>query len=71
MVVGKRYRLGTAALSVDPQKQTAVLIPQGEIVEIDIARDKRRRMVNVIWNGQTLLLFIRDIEDRCEEVTER
>lgn len=71
MIKGKLYRLRTPMLSVDPDKETTVLIPQGEIIQIDKVRHLHRRSVDVLWNGRILLLFMADIEDRCDEVAER
>lgn len=71
MIEGSRYRLRTSMLSVDPEMEATVLIPGGELIQIDKIRDAHKRMVDVLWNGQTLSLFMVDIEDRCDEVTER
>jgi hypothetical protein len=65
----KRYRLKLPILSVDPEQATTVLIPEGEVIEID-GRRKHRRMTDIVWNGRILRLFRRDLRDRCEEVSE-
>jgi hypothetical protein len=71
MIQGSRYRLRTSMLSVDPENETTIIIPEGQIIQIEKLRDPYRRMVEVLWNGQTLLLFMVDIDDRCDEVIER
>ncbi len=64
----KRYRLKTAILSVDPNRETTLLIPEGEIIEIDSPPYKHRQMADILWRGKILLLFYQDIKERCEEV---
>ena len=51
----KLYRLNRPTLSVDTKTLETVTIPQGELVAVGDEREDR--MVNVTWNGRTLMMF--------------
>lgn len=65
----KPYRLKIEAPATDPVRRMPVWIPAGETIQISTFRPSHRRMVEILWNGQTLLMFIADIERWCEEVS--
>jgi hypothetical protein len=55
----KLYRLNRPTLSVDTKTLETVTIPQGELVAVGDEREDR--MVNVTWNGRTLMMFRQDV----------
>jgi hypothetical protein len=69
---GRRYRLRSATISVSLQKPTTVLIPKGAVVQVVKSRLEapKSRMAEIRWEGQTLLLFVEDIQNRSDEVPE-
>jgi hypothetical protein len=68
---GKPYRLRIETASIDPYRRSRIQIPAGEVIQISTFRPKHRRLVDIVWNGLTLAMFIEDIERCCEEVAEQ
>jgi hypothetical protein len=72
VLTGKRFRLKvpTIGLALVDDKRIAVPIPAGSIVVVTGGpRPNDMRMVDVLWEGQTLTMFAEDVEKRGEEVT--
>jgi hypothetical protein len=67
---GQRYRLRSATLSVSLQRPATVLIPKGAVVQVvkSHLEAPKSRMAEIRWEGQTLLLFAEDIQNRSDEV---
>jgi hypothetical protein len=65
---GKLYRVVIKVPSVDPHRQSLAWIPEGETIEISSFRPTHRRMVDLLWKGKMLVMFIEDIGRCCEEV---
>jgi hypothetical protein len=69
---GRRYRLRSPTISVSIQKPATVFIPKGAVVQVvrSHLEAPKERMAEIRWEGQTLLLFVEDIQDRSDEVPE-
>ena len=64
---GQRYRLQTATLAiatVDGQHQPAT-VPAGAIVKLVDGPLDGNRLVDVAWDGKTVMMFTTDIRERC------
>jgi hypothetical protein len=74
MPTGKRFRLRTAIVALDTSggKRIAVTVPIGGIIEVaEAPRPKNGWMLVVRWNEKALRMFVEDVRDRGEEITER
>lgn len=76
MLTGKKYRIKTPTLGLtDPtdgdSQRRVVTVPANSVVRILsgplVPED---RMVDVLFDGQQLAMFVRDLRDRGEEVQE-
>jgi len=72
MRAGTRFRLSTSTLTVGstPRGRVAVTIPAGEIVKVAAEPHAEDCMVNVLYNGRLLSMFVVDLESRGEELPE-
>jgi hypothetical protein len=74
MLTGKRFRLKEATLAIDSngERKIAITVPVGEIVEVIRGpRPDDKRMLDVRWNGRTLVMFAEDVENRGEKIPDR
>jgi hypothetical protein len=72
LLTGKRFRLkfATLGLTLIDGRRVAVNIPAESIVEVTGGpRPNDRRMVDVLWEGQALVMFAEDVQERGQEVT--
>jgi len=72
MLSGKRFRLNKETIAVDSSKgtKTAIQIPQDAIIQIvNGPTQADSRMVEVLWDGHPLIMFVEDIQQRGEDVT--
>jgi hypothetical protein len=72
VLTGKRLRLKvpTIALALIDHKRVAVRIPPDSILTVSSgSRPQDMRMVDVLWEGQTLAMFAEDVQKRGEEIT--
>ena len=62
-----RLNSPTIALFFEEGRQVARTIPQGAVVRApqDLAADK---LIEVVWEGQTILMFAQDIRARGERL---
>ena len=72
MLRGRIYRLSSEILAIETVdgKRTAVALPVGAVLRVvsgPSANDTR--MVDVEWNERRLVMFLRDLHDRCEDVS--
>lgn len=73
MLTGKRFRLKTTALAIDARgdKRIAMFLPAGEIIEvISDSRLEGSPMVDIRWNHRVLIMFVTDIKEYGQEITE-
>jgi hypothetical protein len=70
MQPGESYRLKseTLGISTTDRSRTAVIIPKDSIVTIVAGPFEGERLVDVIWNGKTIMLFAQDLRERGELV---
>jgi len=73
MFTGKRFRLKTPTVGVEKtaESQIAVTIPAGVTIEIAHGPSPNNPMVDVVWEGRRMIMFVQDIQERGEEVTSR
>ena len=70
---GERFRVVTSLLGVDYTYQhgVTVIIPEYAIVQVVSGpRLDNTRMVDVLWEGRLLTMFVQDILGRCQRVSE-
>jgi hypothetical protein len=67
---GKRYRLKTPTLTVLDQDghRLPVMVPANSIVQVTAGRLDGNRLVDVEWEGKTLMMFTIDLRERGELV---
>ena len=72
MLTGKRFRINSRTLvlvqSATGQHAT-VTIPAGEVVKV-VSDPDSRFMLDVLWDGRVVGMFLADLEARGEEVAE-
>lgn len=64
------FRLREALVAVPPPSDhglSIITIPHNSIVEI-VGEPERSGLVEVLWNGKHIAVFLQDIEARCESV---
>jgi len=73
MLTGKRFTLRkeTLALQVAEGKRTAVHIPSGATIKVVSGPKNDDGIVDVLWEGRTIAMFLVDVEARGTEVTDR
>ena len=70
---GAKFRIVTALIGVDytGEHGVAVIIPANAIIEVlSGPRLDNTRMVDVLWEGRPLSMFVQDILGRCQRVSE-
>jgi hypothetical protein len=70
---GERFRIVTALIGVDytGDRGVTVIIPADAIIEVVSGpRLDNTRMVDVLWEGIPLSMFVQDILGRCQRVSE-
>jgi hypothetical protein len=73
MLSGKRFRLKeeTIAIKTIGGKRVAIQVPAGSVVTVKSGpRPDDTRMVDVYWDGGTVVMFADDIQKRGEQVAE-
>jgi hypothetical protein len=71
VLTGKRFRLNAPTLGIllGDGERIAVQLPKDAIVEVTSGpRPDDQRMVDVVWEGKALAMFVQDIRDRGEQV---
>ena len=66
---GDRYRLRSSLLAIhsdDNQRRTTIGLPEGCIVEVLLEGIDDNRLVDVIWEGKTIMMFTIDLRNRCD-----
>jgi len=66
-MVGK-YRLQKPLLAIFPTTRLGRAIPAETVVEIPQASASRDPMVEIVWEGKPMLMFVRDLKCHGEEV---
>ena len=74
MLTGKRFRLKTDTMGIGTvdDKRVAVTVPSGAMIEVTGGpRPNDMRMVDVRSGGRELVMFLEDVQNRGEAVTEK
>ena len=66
-MVGK-LRLKKVTLAVVNATRIAVAVPAGAIIEIPVAPLEGNRTVDVLWDGQCMMMFVQDLRERSEKI---
>jgi hypothetical protein len=67
MLTGKRFKLKTPTVAVDGNR-VAVTIPAAHIVEVISGPSDSDQTINVLWNGQAVVMFGIDLRQRGEDI---
>jgi hypothetical protein len=72
MLAGKQFRLerATLALSNATGKERAVTIPAGDVVKVVAEPSTKKNMLDLLWNGQVVEMFMVDFEGRATELSD-
>jgi hypothetical protein len=70
MLTGKKFRLTSATIGVvaTSEEKTVVRIPRGAAVQVLSGPIGNDRMLDVLYEGQTLMMFVDDIVHGAEEI---
>jgi hypothetical protein len=74
VLTGKKFRLNRATIAIETtgEDRQVVMVPIGAVVLVlSGPRPDDKRMIDVRWHDQTLVMFADDIQCRGEEVTEQ
>ena len=64
-----QFRLLKPTLGIFTATRLGTAIPEGSIIEIPAAPLQNDRLVDVIWNGNAMLMFVQDLQRRTEIVS--
>ena len=70
MLKDRQFKLKTATigiLSVDGH-QTLVTVPTGAIIDV-VSDTYNDSLVDVLWEGKHLMMFVQDVAERGDEIT--
>ena len=73
MLTGRCFKLGnpTLALALIDGKRVAITVPAGSILMVESGpTSETDRLVDVVWNGQTVAMFSYDLTMRGIEIKE-
>jgi hypothetical protein len=68
----RRYRIQspTIALFVEEGRHVAHTVPAGAIVAIDSEAYSDNKLVDVVWEEKTVMMFAQDVRSRGEKIEE-
>jgi len=68
LIPGKRYRLNTPTLAIanEDGQHHPVTVPRGAVVKVVDGPLDGNRLVDVRWEGKTVMMFTTDIRERCQ-----
>jgi hypothetical protein len=69
-MIGQRFRMKSPTLAIMTQDtaKIPIMIPKGAEVEVIDGPLNGNRLVDVRWDGKTVMVFTNDIRDRGERV---
>jgi hypothetical protein len=70
MLPGEKFKLDRPAIGLAAKRRRQVLIPEESIIKIVSVPTDHRGMVDVLWDGQRLTMFVLDVGAPGTEVTE-
>jgi len=64
---GQRYRLNSPTLAIIQHdgQNSPTTIPNGAVVKVVNGPLDGNRLVDVMWEGKTVMMFTTDIRERC------
>ena len=67
---GQRYRLNTPTLAIIKQdgQNHPTTVPLGAVVKVIDGLLDGNHLVDVRWDGKTVMMFTTDIRERCEQL---
>ena len=70
MLIGKTFTLGksTLSLAVMNGRRTAISIPVGATVSVVSEPNNGDGIVDVLWEGRTIAMFLVDLQSRGTEI---
>ena len=68
MLTGKKFRLTSATIGVMAEQRTVVRIPRDAAVLVLSGPVENDRTLDVLYEGQTLIMFVDDIVHGTEEI---
>lgn len=73
MLTGKRFRMQTPTLAIDTVqgKRVAVHVDVGAVVKVVSGPTPGDRMLDVLMDGRVLTMFVLDVSERGEEISEK
>jgi hypothetical protein len=73
MLSGKRFTLARATLSIQMvgDKRAAVEIPAGAIIKVVSGPQNGDGILDVLWDGQLVSMFLVDVEARGTEIPDK
>lgn len=74
MLTGKKFRLNreTVAIGSIGEDRQVVMVPVGALITVlSGPRPDDKRMLDIIWNDQPLVMFAEDLQRRSAEVREQ
>jgi hypothetical protein len=69
--MAEKFRISKPTLAVLAATRLAVVVPAGEVIEIPSDAPAGNRMVDVVWNGAAAMMFVQDLRERTENVSNR
>ena len=73
MLTGKQFQLKAPALALDSigGKRVTVTVPEGTTIKIVAGPHGSDRMVDVLWQGQTVIMFALDVREYGIEIADQ
>jgi hypothetical protein len=62
MLPGKKFKLDTPTIGLAANRRRQVLIPADSIVEIVSIPTEYKKMVDAMWDGHPLVMFVHDVD---------
>jgi hypothetical protein len=65
-----KFRLRKDTLGIVTATHIAALVPEGSIVEIALSPPEGAHLVDILWQGTPMMMFLRDISNGGEAFIE-
>jgi len=64
---GHTYSLNSAILAIHTVggERTATMVPQGAVVTVQDVPPDGNRLVDVLWDGKLMMMFVNDLKERA------
>jgi hypothetical protein len=63
------FRLREAIIAIPslPESLTIITVPRGVVLEV-VSDAQKSGLVEVLWEGRHIAVFIQDLESRCDQI---